>query len=112
VALAPNSDLCLSFLRDCADYSEKVFSWCLTFDPSPASSQVGAPQDLLEQTVRLLSEATDISTENIASVKGLFSYASILVILSQTEVGTSVNCPSGPRRCKITYKKASALGQD
>jgi hypothetical protein len=37
---------------------------------------VGAPDYLWEWTARLLSEATGISTENVASVKGLFSYDS------------------------------------
>jgi hypothetical protein len=37
------------------------------------SSRVG---DLQEGTARLLSEATGISTENVASVEGLSSYES------------------------------------
>jgi hypothetical protein len=73
VAFAANSDLCLSFLRNCADYGEKVFTWCLSFNASPMSSRVG---DLQEGTARLLSEATGISTENVASVEGLSSYES------------------------------------
>jgi len=86
VAFARNSDLCLSFLRHCANYGEKVFTWCLHFDASPVPSRVGASHDLWERTARLLSEATGISTENVASVKG-------------------------SRRCKTTYKNASALEQ-
>jgi hypothetical protein len=76
VAFAANSDLCLSFLRNCDDYGEKVFTWCLSFNASPMSSRVGAPHDLRERTARLLSEATSISTEDVASVKGLSSYES------------------------------------
>jgi len=86
VAFAANSDLCLSFLQHCADYGEKVFTWCLSFNASAISSRVGPPHDLRERTARLLSEATGISTENVASVKG-------------------------SRWCKTTYKKASALEQ-
>ncbi|KAI0285442.1 hypothetical protein BGY98DRAFT_1093025 [Russula aff. rugulosa BPL654] len=70
----------------CAEYGEKVITWCLSFDASPVSSRVGAPYDLLERTTKLLSEATGVSTENVASVKG-------------------------SRRCKTTYEKASALEQ-
>jgi hypothetical protein len=80
VRFAANSDLCLSFLRHCADYGEKVSTWCLSFNPSPISSRVGAPHDLRERTARLLSEATGVSTENVASVKGLSSYESTPVI--------------------------------
>ena len=76
VAFAANSDLCLDFLRNCADYGEKVFTWCLSFNTSPVSSRVGAPHDLQERTARLLSNATGISTENAASVEGLSLYES------------------------------------
>jgi len=63
VGFAANSDLCLSFLRHCTNYGEKVFTWCLSSNASPVSSRVGAPHDLRERTARLLSEATSISTE-------------------------------------------------
>jgi len=88
VAFAANSDLCLSFLRHCADYGEKVFTWNPSFNASPVSSPVGAPHDLRERTARLLSasEVTAISTENVAGIKG-------------------------SRRWKTAYKKASALEQ-
>jgi hypothetical protein len=82
VGFAANSDLCLSFLRHCADYGEKVFTWCRDFqvNASHISSRVGVPHDLREQTARLLSEGTGISTENVASDKGPFSYESTPVI--------------------------------
>ena len=80
VAFARNNDLCLSFLRHCADYGEKVFTWCLSLNASSISSRVGAPRDLRERVARILSEATGISTENVASIKGLFSYESTPVI--------------------------------
>jgi hypothetical protein len=80
VAFAANSDLCHSFLRHCADYGEMVSTWCLSCDASPISPQVGAPRDLRERTARFLSEATGISTENVASFKGLSLYESTLVI--------------------------------
>jgi hypothetical protein len=111
VAFAANSDLCLSFLQHCADYGEKMFTWCLSSNASPISSRAGMPHDLRERTARLLSEATGISTENVASVEGLSLYESTPTIPLLTEVGTSVFCSPGPRRCKTTYKKASALKQ-
>jgi hypothetical protein len=76
IAFAANSDVCLSFLRDCAGYGEKVFNWCFSFNALPISSPVGAPHDLQERSARLLSEPTGLSTENVVSVKGLFSYMS------------------------------------
>ncbi|KAF8486405.1 hypothetical protein DFH94DRAFT_850431 [Russula ochroleuca] len=39
VAFAGNSHLCLSLLRHCADYGEKVFSWCSPSIASPTSSR-------------------------------------------------------------------------
>ena len=51
-----------------------MFAWCLSFNASPISSRVGVPHDLRERTARLLSDATGISTENVASVEGLSSY--------------------------------------
>ena len=75
IGFAANSDLCLSFLRHCADYSEKVFTWCLSIDALPVTSPVDAPHDLRERSARLLSEPTGVSTENVASIKGLVSYS-------------------------------------
>jgi hypothetical protein len=80
VAFASNSDLCLSFLRHCADYGEKVFTWCLSFNASPISSWVGVPHGLRERTAGFLSGATGISMENVASTKGLSSYEPTLVM--------------------------------
>lgn len=80
VAFAANSDLCLSFLRRCADYGEMVFTWCHSSNASPISCRVAAPHDLRERTARLLSEATGISTENVASVKGQSLYETIPMI--------------------------------
>jgi hypothetical protein len=82
VAFAANSDLCLSLLRNCANYGEKVFTWCFSYDASSKSSGVGVPHDsdLRERTARLLSEAADISTENVgdhvASVEGMSLHTS------------------------------------
>ena len=77
-AFEANSHVCLSFLRDCADYGEKVFTWYLSFNASPISSRVG---DLQKGTERLLSEATGNSTENVATVKGSSSYESTPMML-------------------------------
>jgi len=70
VGFAGNRDLCLSFLRDCVDYGEKVFSWCIFSIGSPTSSRVGSPHDLQERTMRLRSEMTGVSVENATSVQG------------------------------------------
>lgn len=80
VAFTASRDLCLSFLRDCANYGEKVLTWCLSFDTLPMTSRGDTPHDLRERTAKLLSEAAGISTENVASVEGLFSYKSTPVI--------------------------------
>jgi hypothetical protein len=71
VAFAANSDVCLSFVRQCADYGEKVFSLCLDSIVSPTSSRAGVTDDLRERTMRLQSETTSVSVENVASVQGL-----------------------------------------
>ena len=76
VASAANSDLCLLLLRRCADYGEKVFAWHPPITPMP--SRVGAPHDLLERTMKLLSEMRSVSVgvsakNNAASVQGLSS---------------------------------------
>jgi hypothetical protein len=80
VAFAANSDLCLSFLRQCADYGEKVIAWCLPsiISPqvSPTSSRAGVPLDLLDRAMRLRSEITGVSVENDAGVQGLSLYES------------------------------------
>jgi hypothetical protein len=52
----------------------------LPFNASPIPSRVCAPHDLRERTERLLSDATSISTEKVASVKGLSSYETTPVI--------------------------------
>jgi hypothetical protein len=74
--LQGNRDLCLSFLRCCADYGEKVVDCRLSSTALPALFRVMASHDLREQTMRLLSETTDVSVENTASVQGLSSYQS------------------------------------
>ncbi len=74
LALRGNRDLCLSFLRRCADYGEMVIGWCITFTALPASFRMMASHDLRERIMRLTSETTDVSVENVASVQGLSSY--------------------------------------
>ena len=68
LALRGNRDLCLSFLRRCADYGEKVIGCRLSFTALPTPFRVMASHDLRERTIRLLSEATDVSVENAAGV--------------------------------------------
>jgi hypothetical protein len=108
VAFAANSDLCLSFLRHCADYGEKMFTWCLSFNASPISSPVGAPHNLRGRTARLLSKATDIYTENVASVKGLSSYESTPVILIADRGGNL--CFPLTRVATAQYRVQEGLG--
>ncbi|KAF8486436.1 hypothetical protein DFH94DRAFT_713312 [Russula ochroleuca] len=69
VAFAANSDMYLSFLRQCTDYGEKVFT-CLPSIVLPTSSRMGGLHNLREQTTRLRVEMTAISAENAASVQG------------------------------------------
>ena len=80
VAFAANSDLCLSFLRRCANYREKVIGWHLPSTDLPTLSCVDAPHDLRERTMRFLAEMTGISADNVASIQGLSSYQSTLFI--------------------------------
>jgi hypothetical protein len=112
VAFAANSDQCLFFIRHCADYSEKVVTWCLPFNTSssPISSREGTPRDLRNRTAGLLSEAVGVSTQNVVatSVKGL---SSIPLIPITDRGGNFIFCSPGSRRCKTTYKKALALEQ-
>jgi hypothetical protein len=110
VAFAGNSDLCLSFLRHCADYGEKVTSWCLASTDSPTCSPVGRA-DLRKRISELQSEETGVSAENAAtgSTQGLSSYQSTL-LLPITDICGNY-CFPGSRRFKITYKKAVTLEQ-
>jgi hypothetical protein len=88
VAVAANSDMCLSFLRHCTDYGEKLFTWRLPFNASPISTREGAPHDLRERTARLLSEAAGVSMQNVVtSVKGLSS----IPVIPVTDRGGNFN---------------------
>lgn len=80
VAFVGNRELCLSFLWHCVDYGEKMFTWHLTSITSPTSSCVGALHDLREWTTELRSKVTGVSAENVASVQGLSSFQSMLLI--------------------------------
>jgi hypothetical protein len=76
VAFAANRDVCLSFLRQCADYGDKVSAVCRpSMAPATSSpSRVGAPYELRERTMRLQFEMAGVSTENAADIQGLSSY--------------------------------------
>ena len=65
VAFAGNSGLCLSFLRNCADYGEKVLTWCFPSIASPMSSHAGAAYDIRERNTELWSEVIGISAKSI-----------------------------------------------
>ena len=43
---------------------------CLFSSYNPTSSRVGAPNNLRERTMKLLSEMTGVSVENVANVQG------------------------------------------
>ena len=79
VAFAANSDLCLSFLRRCADYGEKVICWRLPSTDLPTLPCVDTSHDLRERTIRVLAEMTGISVDNVVtrSIQGP-SYQSTL----------------------------------
>jgi hypothetical protein len=80
LALRGNRDACLSFLRHCADYGEKVIGCRLSSTAFPTPFRVMASHDLRERTMRPLSETTNVSVENAASVQGLSLYQSMMVI--------------------------------
>ena len=69
MAFAANSDLCLSLIRRCTDYGEKVFALRPPSIALLTSSHVG-PYDLRERTMRLLSEMQGVFAENAAVVQG------------------------------------------
>jgi len=70
VGFLANSDVCLSFLRQCVDYGEKVFALCLPSIASPTSHTYYGVRDFWERTMRLRSEITSVPMENAASVQG------------------------------------------
>ena len=107
MAFAANSDICFSFLRHCADYGEKVFTWCLPSIASPTSLRVMASRDLRERTVRLRSEVLDLSLGNAASVQGLSSSYHLTLF----DCYHRHTCSLGPRKFKDIYNKAMSLEQ-
>ena len=67
IAFAGNSDLCLSFLRHCVDYGEKVFSWRLASISSPTSD---VPHDPPERITVRRPEVTGESSKSLEGVGG------------------------------------------
>ena len=106
VAFAANSDVCLTFIRQCADYGEKVFSLCLDSIASPTSSRAGVSDDLRERTMRLQSETTSVFVENVASVQGLSFYHFTLFDYYHQH-----KCSLASRKFKAAYNKALCLEQ-
>ena len=80
VAFAGNRDLCFCLLRDCADYGEKVLSWCIPSIASPTSSQVGVPHvtGLRERTTVLPSEETGGSAKSLETPEGVGGIGALL----------------------------------
>jgi hypothetical protein len=99
VAFAANSDVCLTFLQQCADYAEKVFALCLPSIASPTPSRAGTLHNLRERTMRLRSEMTGVSVENVASVQGLSLY-------NETFWWSPLTNWAGSRKFKAAYNKA------
>ena len=102
IAFEANRDICLDFLRRCADYGEKTFTWCSPSIASPMPPHVGAPHDLRERTMRLWSERTGVSAKNAASVQGPSSYyLTLLAIITNTSVHQAPESlkPSTTRCC-------------
>ena len=91
VAFAGNRGLCLSLLQNCADYGEKVSTWCFPSIASPMSSHAGAAYDIRERNTELWSEVTGISAKSIQTFEnmgGLGAPVRALGIHSPTSTGT------------------------
>ncbi len=76
MAFAANRDLCLSFVRRCANYGEMVIGWHLPSVALPMPHHVvaaHASRDLRKRAMKLPSEVTGTSVENATIVKGLSS---------------------------------------
>ena len=71
VAFAGNSDICLSFLRHCADYGESVLALRLASIGLPTSSRVDASHDLRERSTGLRSEGTGDSARGLETFEGV-----------------------------------------
>ena len=71
LAFTKNSDLCLQFLRRCADYKETVAAFYAPPIISPASSHVES-LDLRDRAMQPQFETTSVSAESTTRVKGLF----------------------------------------
>ena len=71
VAFAGNSDICLSFLRQCTDYGESVLALRLASIGLPTSSRVGASHDLQERSTGLRSEVTGNSARGLETLEGV-----------------------------------------
>jgi hypothetical protein len=71
IAFAGNSDLCLSLLRNCADYGKKVLTWCFPSIASPTSSRAGGPYNTREWTTERQSEVTGISVKRLETPEGV-----------------------------------------
>ena len=81
MAFAANSDLCLSLLRRCVDYGEKVIGCHFPYIPLPTPIRMMASYDLRERTVRFQLEMTGISAGNAAGVQGQSSYSRHLLMV-------------------------------
>jgi hypothetical protein len=93
VAFAGNSDICLSFLRDCADYGERVLAWRPASIGLPTSSRVGATHHLRERSTELRSEVTGVSARRLESLEGVGGGGALLRRRTHPTHGLSVWTP-------------------
>lgn len=73
LAFGRNKDLCLHFLRCCSNYGEIMTAFRAPI-ALPASSRVGASDDLRERAMGPLFETPGISTESATCAHGLSSF--------------------------------------
>ena len=71
IAFARNNDLCLAFLRRCANYRDFVGVFYNPPITLATSSRVVASHDLCERAMRPPFETTSVSAENADGVEGL-----------------------------------------
>ena len=70
IAFTRNSNLCLAFLRRCADYQDFVAAFNNPPITWPTSSRVVTPHSLCERAMRPPFEITSNSAENADGVEG------------------------------------------
>ena len=93
IAFAGNSDICLSFLRQCADYGESVLALRLASIGLPTSSRVCASHDLQERSTGLWSEGTGDSARGLETLEGMGGRGALLRHSTHPAHGLSARTP-------------------